>query len=72
MSDIRCPICKGLGVCFDVPCGECEATGQHHDIDDPLGCCAVCLGAGVNVIEECDFCLGLGMIDQDLAIKLLF
>jgi DnaJ-class molecular chaperone len=71
MSDIICPICKGFGVYFDAPCGECEGTGQPRDIDDPLGSCDICLGAGVVAIEECDLCFGSGLIDQELVITLL-
>ncbi|VVN79924.1 hypothetical protein PS704_01020 [Pseudomonas fluorescens] len=72
MSDIICPICSGLGVCFDIPCGECEATGQPRDIDDPLGYCDFCLGAGINAIEECHICFGTGMVDKELAKKWFF
>lgn len=72
MSDVVCPICMGLGVCFDVPCGECDATGQPRDLDDSLGYCDVCLGKGANFIEECNFCFGSGLMDQESASKLLY
>jgi DnaJ-class molecular chaperone len=72
MNDTICPICNGLGVCFDIPCGECEATGQPRDIDEPLGYCVFCLGAGINAIEECGICFGKGMVDKELAKEWLF
>lgn len=65
MSEVTCSLCQGRGELIEIECRDCAGTGFSPEEDKPLAQCHTCFGSGVEEVDICPQCGGVGKIEEE-------